>query len=212
LNKLTTGELWIEFLRYYTERFDYKNHIVTIRQIEPLRRDEKGWFNPTIAIEDPFILTHNLADKLNLKSRKLLFSSRELNLIFNWIEWKMIHRVFIRAREGFAIQPQGIDIQRVHINWMQVRYLSNWLLKLKNLIDYIRIICLILNFYAQKKHKNSSNQFENRRRNKIRNRHRMLVKKTMLNSRRNRQRLIKIENSNEKNQRHRNRFLLFHFT
>jgi DNA polymerase sigma len=65
---MTTGELWIEFLRYYTERFDYKNNIVTIRQIEPLRRDEKGWFNPTIAIEDPFILTHNLADRLSLKS------------------------------------------------------------------------------------------------------------------------------------------------
>ena len=41
---------------------------MTIRQIQPLRRDEKGWFNHTIAIEDPFILTHNLADKLSLKS------------------------------------------------------------------------------------------------------------------------------------------------
>lgn len=66
---MTTGELWIEFLRYYTEWFDYANDVVTIRQIEPLRRDEKGWFTRTIAIEDPFILTHNLADKLFLKSR-----------------------------------------------------------------------------------------------------------------------------------------------
>ncbi len=65
---MTTGELWIEFLRYYIERFNYENNVVTIRQIEPLRRDEKGWFNHTIAIEDPFILTHNLADKLSLKS------------------------------------------------------------------------------------------------------------------------------------------------
>ena len=69
---MSKGELWIVFLRYYSERFDYKNHIVTIRQIEPLRRDEKGWFHPTIAIEDPFILTHNLANRLPLKSRILL--------------------------------------------------------------------------------------------------------------------------------------------
>lgn len=66
---MTTGELWIEFLRYYIEQFDHENYVVTIRQIEPLHRDEKGWFNHTIAIEDPFILTHNLADKLSLTSR-----------------------------------------------------------------------------------------------------------------------------------------------
>lgn len=68
-NRWTTGELWIEFLCYYMEGFDHENHVVTIRQIEPLRRDEKGWFNQTIAIEDPFILTHNLADKLSLLSK-----------------------------------------------------------------------------------------------------------------------------------------------
>ncbi|CAF4090235.1 unnamed protein product [Rotaria sp. Silwood2] len=67
LNKLSSGELWIEFLRYYTERFDYETNIVTIRQDKPLLRLEKGWFHPTIAIEDPFCLTHNLTDKLSLK-------------------------------------------------------------------------------------------------------------------------------------------------
>ncbi|CAF4781248.1 unnamed protein product [Rotaria sp. Silwood1] len=68
LNKLSSGELWIELLRYYTELFDYEKNIVTIRQYEPLSRLEKGWFRQTIAIEDPFILTHNLADTLFLKS------------------------------------------------------------------------------------------------------------------------------------------------
>ncbi|CAF3947268.1 unnamed protein product [Rotaria sordida] len=67
-NKLSSGALWIEFLRFYTERFDYEKNIVTIRQYEPLSRLEKGWFRRTIAIEDPFILTHNLADKLSLQS------------------------------------------------------------------------------------------------------------------------------------------------
>jgi len=74
-NTLTSGELWIQFLRYYTEQFDYEKNVVTIRQLEPLRRDQKGWFHQTIAIEDPFILTHNLADKLSLQSKcvKLVF-------------------------------------------------------------------------------------------------------------------------------------------
>ncbi len=66
---MTIGELWIEFLRYYVEKFDYEKNIVTIRQFQPLRRDEKGWFKKTIAIEDPFILTHDLADKLYLRSK-----------------------------------------------------------------------------------------------------------------------------------------------
>jgi hypothetical protein len=36
-----------------------------------LQRYEKGWFKPTIAIEDPFILTHDLADRLSLQSKDL---------------------------------------------------------------------------------------------------------------------------------------------
>lgn len=68
MNKLSSGELWVEFLRYYTEKFNYATNIVTIRQIKPLLRSEKGWFHPTIAIEDPFILTHDLTEKLSLRS------------------------------------------------------------------------------------------------------------------------------------------------
>ncbi len=58
----------MEFLRYYTEKFDYEKHVVTIRQYQPLLRTEKGWFRPNIAIEDPFLLTHNLGDRLSLRS------------------------------------------------------------------------------------------------------------------------------------------------
>ena len=53
-NNLSTGALWIEFLRFYTEQFNYEDHVVTIRQSEPLLKQEKGWFRQTIAIEDPF--------------------------------------------------------------------------------------------------------------------------------------------------------------
>ncbi|CAF3748553.1 unnamed protein product [Rotaria socialis] len=68
LNKLSSGELLVEFLCYYTERFNYDTNIVTIRQVKPLLRAGKGWFHPTIAIEDPFILTHDLTEKLSLRS------------------------------------------------------------------------------------------------------------------------------------------------
>lgn len=65
---MSTGALWLEFLRFYTEKFCYDEHIVTIRQIEPLLRRDKGWFRKTIAVEDPFELTHNLTGGLHMKS------------------------------------------------------------------------------------------------------------------------------------------------
>ncbi|CAF0961898.1 unnamed protein product [Rotaria magnacalcarata] len=91
-NKLLTGALWVEFLRFYTEQFNYEEHIVTIRQIEPLLKHEKGWLRQTIAIEDPFELSHNLAGGLSPR---------------NWI---MIRRVLIRSREQFGVKPENIDI------------------------------------------------------------------------------------------------------
>ncbi|CAF4417344.1 unnamed protein product, partial [Adineta steineri] len=93
-NKLSSGALWIEFLRFYTEQFNYEEHIVTIRQIEPLLKHEKGWFRQTIAIEDPFELSHNLAGGLSPRN------------------WTIIRRVFIRARQQFGIQLENIDISK----------------------------------------------------------------------------------------------------
>ncbi|CAF1149872.1 unnamed protein product [Rotaria sordida] len=108
LNTLSSGALWIEFLRYYTEQFDYEKHIVTIRQYEPLLRFEKGWFRPTIAIEDPFLLTHNLADRLSLQ------------------KWATIRRVFLHARQQFCSQPNIIDINMSKPNMEQLQeYLFN---------------------------------------------------------------------------------------
>ncbi|CAF5016988.1 unnamed protein product, partial [Rotaria sp. Silwood1] len=103
LNKLSSGELWIEFLRYYTEIFDYDKNIVTIRQIQPLPRSEKGWFHPTIAIEDPFILTHDLTEKLSLRN------------------WFHIHRVFLHARNRFGLQSYNdtIDINESNIEQLE---------------------------------------------------------------------------------------------
>ncbi|CAF3799565.1 unnamed protein product, partial [Rotaria magnacalcarata] len=91
-NKLSVGKLWIEFLRFYTEQFNYDEHVVTIRQFEPLLKYEKGWFRQTIAVEDPFELNHNLAGGLSIRN------------------WTIIRRVLIRARQQFGLQSKDIDI------------------------------------------------------------------------------------------------------
>lgn len=60
-NTQSVGELWLGFLRYYTESFDWDNNVVCIRQDTVLTRKSKNWIKHRMAIEDPFELTHNLA-------------------------------------------------------------------------------------------------------------------------------------------------------
>ncbi|UJR24938.1 hypothetical protein I4U23_006302 [Adineta vaga] len=100
-NTLSTGALWIEFLRFYTEQFNYEEHVVTIRQFEPLFKHEKGWFRQTIAIEDPFELSHNLAGGLSPRN------------------WTLIRRVFIRARQQFGIQLKDIDMSKPDMKFIE---------------------------------------------------------------------------------------------
>ncbi|XP_076069141.1 terminal uridylyltransferase 7-like isoform X2 [Oratosquilla oratoria] len=92
-NKESVGELWVNLLRYYTETFNWKDHVVTIRQHKPLSRLEKMWNSRCIAIEDPFDLSHNLGAGL----------SRKMNTF--------IMKAFIRGREIFGSPvhsvPQG---------------------------------------------------------------------------------------------------------
>jgi hypothetical protein len=68
---MTSGALWVALLRYYTEQFNYTKNIVTIRQYEPLLHVDKAWFRKVIAIEDPFELSHNLAENLSAQSEHL---------------------------------------------------------------------------------------------------------------------------------------------
>ncbi|CAF1267106.1 unnamed protein product [Adineta steineri] len=101
-NKLSVGALWIEFLRFYTEQFNYDEHIVTIRQKIPLLKYEKGWFRQTISIEDPFELSHNLAGGLSVRN------------------WTSIRRVFIRARQQFGLQPKDIDLSMPDMQFIEI--------------------------------------------------------------------------------------------
>ncbi|XP_077548317.1 terminal uridylyltransferase 4-like [Haemaphysalis longicornis] len=59
-NKESVGELWLGMLRFYTEEFNFKKHVVCIRQKAPLSKLQKMWNSRCIAIEDPFDLHHNL--------------------------------------------------------------------------------------------------------------------------------------------------------
>lgn len=50
-NTETVGELWLGLLRFYTEEFDFKEHVISIRQKKRLTTFEKQWTSKCIAIE-----------------------------------------------------------------------------------------------------------------------------------------------------------------
>lgn len=69
-NTESVGELWLGFLRFFTEEFNSKKHVVCTRQHKPLTRFEKMWTGAArgFAIEDPFDLDHNLGGGVSRKS------------------------------------------------------------------------------------------------------------------------------------------------
>ncbi|XP_071539111.1 terminal uridylyltransferase 7-like isoform X2 [Panulirus ornatus] len=91
-NKESVGQLWVSMLRYYTETFNWKEHVVTIRQLAPLTRLQKLWNSRCIVIEDPFDLSHNLGAGL----------SRKMNTF--------IMKAFIRGREIFGTAVSGTPL------------------------------------------------------------------------------------------------------
>ncbi|XP_054163353.1 terminal uridylyltransferase 4-like [Oppia nitens] len=59
-NNENVGHLFVGFLRYYSEMFNFDEYVVCCRQLAPLKRLDKMWTGSKIAIEDPFLLSHNL--------------------------------------------------------------------------------------------------------------------------------------------------------
>ncbi|CAG2100716.1 unnamed protein product [Medioppia subpectinata] len=59
-NDESVAQLFVGFLRYYSEVFNFEDNVVCCRQLAPLKRLEKMWTGCKIAIEDPFLLSHNL--------------------------------------------------------------------------------------------------------------------------------------------------------
>lgn len=71
-NRESPSTLWLGFLLYFAKVFDFRLQVVTIRQLKPLYRLEKGWTDRPIAIEDPFLLTHNLGKGISPRSEFIL--------------------------------------------------------------------------------------------------------------------------------------------
>ncbi|XP_075067173.1 terminal uridylyltransferase 7 [Mixophyes fleayi] len=89
-NKESVGELWLGLLRFYTEDFDFKEHVISIRRKSLLTTFKKQWTSKYIVIEDPFDLNHNLGAGL---SRKMT---------------NFIMKAFINGRRVFGNPVKGI--------------------------------------------------------------------------------------------------------
>uniref|UniRef100_A0AAX7VWN7 Terminal uridylyl transferase 4 n=1 Tax=Astatotilapia calliptera TaxID=8154 RepID=A0AAX7VWN7_ASTCA len=75
LNTESVGELWLGLLRFYTEEFDFKEHVISIRQRKRLTTFEKQWTSKCIAIEDPFDLNHNLGAGVSRKMTNFIMKA-----------------------------------------------------------------------------------------------------------------------------------------
>ncbi|XP_077004774.1 terminal uridylyltransferase 7 isoform X2 [Tamandua tetradactyla] len=88
-NTESVGQLWLGLLRFYTEEFDFKEHVISIRRKNLLTTFKKQWTSKYIVIEDPFDLNHNLGAGL---SRKMT---------------NFIMKAFINGRRVFGIPVKG---------------------------------------------------------------------------------------------------------
>nr|XP_061791065.1 terminal uridylyltransferase 4-like [Nerophis lumbriciformis] len=75
VNTESVGELWLGLLRFYTEKFDFKEHVISIRQKKRLTTFEKQWTSKCIAIEDPFDLNHNLGAGVSRKMTNFIMKA-----------------------------------------------------------------------------------------------------------------------------------------
>ncbi|CAB1319200.1 unnamed protein product, partial [Coregonus sp. 'balchen'] len=64
-NMECVGSLWLGLLQFYTETFDFREHVISIRQRAALTTFNKQWTSKYIVIEDPFDLNHNLGAGLS---------------------------------------------------------------------------------------------------------------------------------------------------
>ncbi|KAM4807983.1 terminal uridylyltransferase 7 [Rhinophrynus dorsalis] len=74
-NKESVGELWLGLLRFYTEDFDFKEHVICIRRKNLLTTFKKQWTSKYIVIEDPFDLNHNLGGGLSRKMTNFIMKA-----------------------------------------------------------------------------------------------------------------------------------------
>ncbi|XP_061116919.1 terminal uridylyltransferase 7 [Conger conger] len=74
-NTESVGQLWLGLLCFYTEEFDFREHVVCIRRRLPLTTFKKQWTSKYIAIEDPFDLNHNLGAGLSRRMTNFIMKA-----------------------------------------------------------------------------------------------------------------------------------------
>nr|XP_023400477.1 LOW QUALITY PROTEIN: terminal uridylyltransferase 7 [Loxodonta africana] len=74
-NTESVGQLWLGLLRFYTENFDFKEHVISIRRKSLLTTFKKQWTSKYIVIEDPFDLNHNLGAGLSRKMTNFIMKA-----------------------------------------------------------------------------------------------------------------------------------------
>ncbi|XP_047448090.1 terminal uridylyltransferase 7 [Mugil cephalus] len=74
-NTETVGQLWLGLLRFYTEDFDFREHVICVRQQARLTTFNKQWTSKYIVIEDPFDLNHNLGAGLSRKMTNFIMKA-----------------------------------------------------------------------------------------------------------------------------------------
>ncbi|NXC87719.1 TUT7 uridylyltransferase, partial [Cercotrichas coryphoeus] len=74
-NTESAGQLWLGLLRFYTEEFDFKEHVICIRRKSLLTTFKKQWTSKYIVIEDPFDLNHNLGAGLSRKMTNFIMKA-----------------------------------------------------------------------------------------------------------------------------------------
>nr|XP_040051270.1 terminal uridylyltransferase 7 [Gasterosteus aculeatus aculeatus] len=74
-NSESVGELWLGLLRFYTEDFDFREHVICLRQHGRLTTFNKQWTSKYIVIEDPFDLNHNLGAGLSRKMTNFIMKA-----------------------------------------------------------------------------------------------------------------------------------------
>ncbi|KAF1517422.1 Terminal uridylyltransferase 7, partial [Eudyptula minor] len=74
-NTESVGQLWLGLLRFYTEEFDFKEHVICIRRKNLLTTFKKQWTSKYIVIEDPFDLNHNLGAGLSRKMTNFIMKA-----------------------------------------------------------------------------------------------------------------------------------------
>ncbi|KAM6958788.1 terminal uridylyltransferase 7 [Aplochiton taeniatus] len=74
-NTEAVGQLWLGLLRFYTEEFDFREHVISTRQQAPLTTFHKQWTSKYIVIEDPFDLNHNLGAGLTRRMTNFIMKA-----------------------------------------------------------------------------------------------------------------------------------------